>query len=76
MKKVSETYICDLCKKEDIGMHSINYPMIFLTDQTEGRPTEPYIYQQKIDVCNECLEKIIKIRAYGAMGNNTYMIQK
>lgn len=74
MKKVSEIFICDVCKKEDAKMQSINYPVLFTTEQTEGRPVKPYISQQKIDVCEECLSKIIKLQGNGAQGFNNYEI--
>ena len=75
MKKVSETYVCDICKKEELEMQSINYPILFTTEQTEGRSVEPYINQKQIDACKECLAKIIRLQGQGAMGYNTYKIK-
>ncbi len=74
MKKTIEICTCDICNKEDKKAQTINYPVLFITEQTEGRGCTPYIYQTKIDVCQECLSKIIKLQASGAMGNNIYTI--
>jgi len=76
VKKVSEIFVCDICKREEVKMQSINYPVLFLTEQTEGRAVPAYISQTKLDVCQECLPKIVKLQASGAMGNNTYTIIK
>ena len=75
MKKVTEIYECDICKKQEVKMNSINYPVLFLTEQTEGRSVDPYICQQKIDVCKDCETKIIKLTGMGAMGHNEYKIK-
>ena len=36
MKKTIEYTICDICGKE-ADTENINYPVLFTTDQTEGR---------------------------------------
>lgn len=67
---------CDICRKETQNFKTINYPVLFLTDQTDGSGVKPYISQQKLDVCQDCLYKIIMLKGRGAMGNNTYIIER
>lgn len=74
MKIKTEVIICDICKSES-NVKNINYPVVFYTEQTEGRPVSPYISQEKLDICDECLEKVAKITATGAMGYNEYKIK-
>lgn len=75
MKKVTETYICDICKREDSTVTKINYPVVFHTEQTEGKAVNSYISQEEIDVCDDCLCKICKLDGYGAQGHNDYYIK-
>ncbi len=74
MKKTIEVTSCDICKMEK-PVVAINYPVIFTTDQTEGRPCKPYISQEKIDVCEACKSRILTIEGYGAQGCNTFRIK-
>ena len=75
----TENYICDInkCDKE---AHMINKQMqvIFLTEQTEGRNITPYFSNVNIDLCKDCVDKILEykkyIKASGAMGHNKYYI--
>jgi hypothetical protein len=76
MKKVSEIFICDVCNKEEVKMQTISYPVLFTTDQTEGKPRKPYISQEKLDLCSSCLDKIVKLQGSGAQGHNTYKLKK
>lgn len=78
MKKTIEKYYCDICGKEIecANLKKITYPVIFHTEQTEGRYCEPYISHQKIEICGECLEQICKLSAVGAQGYNKYEIRK
>lgn len=73
MKLTKEIAVCDICKSES-NIISVNYPVFFYTEQTEGRPVKPYISQQKLDLCDKCLRKVTKITATGAMGYNEYNI--
>jgi hypothetical protein len=75
MKKVSEIFICDVCNKEEVKMQTISYPVLFTTD-TEGKTCKPYISQEKLDLCNSCLDKIVKLQGSGAQGHNTYKLKK
>lgn len=72
MKK--EEYLCDICKKE--AKHkNLELQIIFLTEQQEGRNSEPYLDDAKIDLCDKCHQKLLKgnyIFARGAMGYNNY----
>ena len=72
MRKTIEKFFCDICKAECESVEEINYPVVFYTEQTEGRYCEPYISNTKIDVCNTCCGKILKISATGAQGYNNY----
>lgn len=77
MQKQTTSYFCDICKKETEkdNVKSISrMPVIFTTEQTEGRSVEPYLDFVSIDICNKCLAKSIKIKASGAMGYNNYRI--
>lgn len=74
MKETIEKYFCDICGKEAKDIKPLDYPVIFQTEQTEGRSVEPYIYNTNIDVCPNCCKKILKISATGAQGYNSYSI--
>ena len=50
MKKTIVTYICDICGKTIEKPVHVNYPVIFHTDQNEGKPTDPYISQEMLDL--------------------------
>lgn len=65
--------ICDICGKET-NTTKVPVPVRWTTEQTEGRPVKPYIQVERIDLCEACLSKIVKVRATGAQGNNTYYI--
>lgn len=72
-KMIEETY-CDICS-EKRPVKEIDYPVIFHTEQTEGRLVDPYIFQQKLEVCDECIRKIAVLHGEGAMGYNEYNIE-
>ena len=76
MKKTIEKFYCDICGAECEDVKQINYPVVFCTDQTEGRSCEPYISNEKIDVCKNCCKKILKIKATGVQGINSYTLIK
>lgn len=71
MKTTIEITKCDICKSES-NCQNITYPVLFLSDQTEGRPCKPYISLQKIDVCEMCLKDVVRISGYGCQGHNTF----
>ena len=75
MTKTIEKFYCDICGVEgDVDIELIKYPVIFHTDQTEGRCCEPYISYENIDVCDKCRKQILKLSAVGAQGYNKYSI--
>ena len=76
MRLVIEKCICDVCKKEVEKIITVNYPVIFHTDQTEGRSCSPYISKEKLDLCNECTKRILMLDGWGAQGVNSYAIRK
>ena len=69
-----EIITCDICKcNDEVTQKRID--VIFETDQTEGRSTKPYLCNNVIDICENCLSKVTKgnyIFASGAMGYNDY----
>ncbi|AVQ36599.1 hypothetical protein [Staphylococcus kloosii] len=82
-EKIMKVKQCDICKKQveiddNITSHteeeikSIKLPVLFKTEQIEGRSTTPYVTQKDIDLCKDCLNKAVAIEAIGAQGNNQY----
>lgn len=74
MKKTIEKFYCDVCGAECKDIKQINYPVVFYTDQTEGRSCNPYISNEKIDVCDNCCKQILKVSGRGAQGVNEYAL--
>lgn len=72
-----EKYICDVkgCSNESEHKQK-DIQVIFDTEQTEGRSVKPYLDTVKIDICEKCLQTILKegkyLHASGAMGHNEY----
>lgn len=73
-KKTIEQYFCDICGKQ-ADVINVNYPVIFHTEQDEGRSVKPYISQEKLDMCQECLLKTLAIDGSGAQGANKYTLR-
>jgi len=75
-----ETYFCDICKIEsNTKFKSIDLQVIFLTEQTEGRSVNPYLSSQKIEMCKDCNDYVLKgnyLYGSGAMGYNEYYFKK
>ena len=68
------TYYCDVCNKE-ADVDTILVQVIFETEQTEGRPCEPYFTADLIDMCEDCKEFRLKgnqVYGRGAQGYNVY----
>lgn len=83
-EKVVLTVSCEVCGKpfwagEDNDRRDRPRPVKtavwFETEQDEGRAVKPYLSTVEIDLCPECAEKGIRIRAVGAMGYNDYRIE-
>ena len=72
-KKTIEICTCDICNKE-AKTETLAIPIRWVTEQTEGRSIKPYITTETKDICEECLNKITKIKGSGAQGFNTYRI--
>ncbi|NJO49795.1 MAG: hypothetical protein HC840_10490 [Leptolyngbyaceae cyanobacterium RM2_2_4] len=73
MSSITKHY-CDVCKKE-AKVENKSLPVIFTTEQTEGRSTKPYLSDAKLDICEDCKNHITTgnfLWAHGAMGYNTY----
>ena len=66
--------MCDLCKStKDVKKEKI--PIAFTTEQTEGRSITPYLTFEQMDICTDCLQRIVldlPLTGHGAMGNNEY----
>lgn len=79
MKKIITEYYCDIC-----GCHTDNVekdiPVIFLTEQNEGRASTPHFCIEQIILCNSCKNKVFfegnQIFAKGAMGSNIYFFKE
>ena len=50
----------------------------FTTEQTEGRPITPYLATHKLDLCESCIQKMLRnniiITGSGAQGYNEYIL--
>ena len=71
--------ICDVCDEETRN-GKIDIQVIFTTEQNEGLLCKPYLCNEKLNLCNKCLNNALYngnyIYAKGAMGQNTYFFRK
>lgn len=74
MIKTTREYICDLCGATNAKTY--NTLAQFTTEQNEGRIVTPYVTMTDIELCGECLDKVIVLRASGAQGNNKFWLKK
>ncbi len=68
------THKCDLCGGGNPNLKQ-RIPVVFTTEQTEGRPCKPHLTTETLDVCNACMDRIVEsypLTASGAQGCNTY----
>jgi len=77
MKKEIVIISCDICAQEDTDspVEEKQIPIIFTTEQTEGRSVKPHLIIQKMDICEECMEIIVRGYipfGHGAQGHNKY----
>jgi ribosomal protein L37AE/L43A len=75
----TEIWKCDIDKCENSANHKgLSIQVIFTTEQTEGRNTKPHLSNEKIDICQSCLDKVLEgnyIFGAGAMGHNCYTLK-
>lgn len=53
------TIQCDICTVEIEVTPRKSVPVKFTTEQTEGRSVIPYIAVIPLDICNQCLSRVI-----------------
>lgn len=79
MKKITIEYYCDICNQKTNNEEQ-KTPVIFLTEQNEGRSCYPYLVQDNIVLCDKCMDKMLNqgifIFAEGAMGSNKYFFKE
>lgn len=67
---------CDICKSEITDRDCRqNIPVVFMAKQLFGGYTKPYLSNVTIDICQECLQRLITafpLRATGVQGNDRY----
>lgn len=71
-----DTYVCDICGVEFTERRLVNVPVVWKTEQTEGRPCEPYYGVELLDLCEECADRVFVVEAAGAQGLNRYSFRK
>lgn len=68
-------YSCDVCGRESANTAKKSIPVVFLTEQTEGRSTTPYLTTTTVDICPGCEQRLVRsfpLTASGAQGHNTF----
>jgi hypothetical protein len=68
-------YYCDVCRRKETNGSKEKIQVIFTTEQTESRSCVSYLYMATLDICQDCMYKILQgnyLYAQGAMGDNTY----
>ena len=66
---------CDLCRHEVLELETVNYPVMFTTEQTEGRGVPLHVSQEKLELCKLCLNRACVIFGAGAQGCNEYWLK-
>lgn len=80
MSSITTTIIkCDIkdCGKEN--SKTVRLQVIFTSNQTDGSSCPPYLEAVNIDLCDQCLSRVLKgeyIFAYGGQGFNTYYFKE
>lgn len=74
--KHQDTYVCYICGAEFTERRSVNVPVVWTTEQIEGRPCEPYYGVERLDLCEECADRVHVVEAAGAQGLNCYAFRK
>lgn len=79
MKIINTIYKCDICKNETKNDKEINISVVFNNEQTEGRWCKPYLSNEKINICDDCLNEIYsgkQLLGSGAQGCNKYYFKE
>ena len=87
-KETEIKYKCDICGRkydekeyseqnnpydEKIKIRRVSgFPVLFTTEQNEGRSCKPYITFENMDVCNKCLFALVRVKGWGAQGFKNY----
>lgn len=74
-------YHCDVCKEEggDDLEKDKEIQVIFTTETTEGTIVDPWLYLCEIDICGDCLERVLDGEALfgsGAQGHYKYYFKE
>lgn len=74
---------CDICGASSTYdsrfKDDIRVDVIFVTEQTEGYPSDPYLSTEKLDICCDCYGNVLEgnyIFGKGAQGCNTYFFKR
>lgn len=79
MKTETVSITCDISDCGNPNAKPDKIQVIFESDQTEGRPVDPYLSMESFDLCSTCKAKILKgnyVFGYGAQGVNTFYFPK
>ncbi len=74
--KHRDTYCCDICGREFDVRREVNVLVMWLTEQDSGERVEPYVGQELMDVCDECIDRVVAVEAEGAQGVNSYRFRE
>ena len=74
--KHPDTYMCDICGAEFAEQRSVNVPVVWTTEQIEGRSCQPYYRNERLDLCEDCADRVHVVKATGAQGRNHYVFRK
>lgn len=74
--KHPDTYVCDICGAEFAERRQVNVPVVWTTEQTEGRSCKPYYGVERLDLCEDCADRVHVVEAAGAQGRNRYVFRK
>ena len=73
MKKTTEHYYCDICG-EEAQVVTISYPVIFHTEQAEGKECTPFVSSTRLDMCVNCQKQALIVHGRGVPGRHKYTI--
>lgn len=72
--KHPDTFRCDICGTEvdQYAVFHAELPVMFTTNQNDGKPHDPYVDVAHVDLCPDCLDRCVTVEASGMMGVNKY----